>query len=307
LAHVIIDCHAHAIPSEAADVLASAGIKAIKQGLWNEKARLEAMDRGKIDKQLLTYSSGKQFYANPELTSASARAVNDGLANICRKNPDRFVAFSTVPLNRPDEAIAELERAVNGLDLRGVSVPSNVGGRTLDGMEFQEIFAKINDLKLPVFIHPVDRDDFPEAWRHYRLDHYIGWPVDSAVSVCKMICSGMLDRFKDLKLMVSHMGGPIHTLMARIDRANRDGAALKRPAEYLKSFYYDTAGPSHSGAIVGAVHTVGAERILFGTDLPWGQEGDYLERALAGVEEAALSQTQKELIYSGNAKRLLRL
>jgi aminocarboxymuconate-semialdehyde decarboxylase len=304
---MIIDCHAHAIPPEAAGVLENAGIKTIKQGLWNEKERLEAMDRGKIDKQILTYSSGKQFYTNPELTSACARAVNDGLANICRKNPDRFLAFSTVPLNRPDEAIAELDRAIKELGLSGVSVPSNVGGRTLDGTEFQEIFAKINELKLPVFIHPVDRDDFPEAWRHYRLDHYIGWPVDSAVSVCKMICSGMLDRFDKMKLMVSHMGGPIHTLLARIDRANRDGAALKRPAEYLKSFYYDTAGPSHSGAIVGAVHTVGAARILFGTDLPWGQEGDYLERALAGVEEATLSQAEKESIYSGNAKRLLNL
>ena len=304
---MIIDCHAHAIPPEAVDALDRTGIKTVKQGLWNESARLEAMDRRKIDKQILTYSSGKQFYANPELTSACARAVNDGLANICHKNPDRFLAFSTVPLNRPDEAIAELDRAIKELGLRGVSVPSNVRGRTLDGTEFQEIFAKIDDLELPVFIHPVDRDDFPEAWQHYRLDHYIGWPVDSAVSVCKMICSGMLDRFDKMKLMVSHMGGPIHTLMARIDRANRDGAALKRPAAYLKSFYYDTAGPSHSGAIVGAAHTVGAERILFGTDLPWGQEGDYLERALAGVEESGLPQAQKDLIYSGNAKRLLKL
>jgi predicted TIM-barrel fold metal-dependent hydrolase len=304
---MIIDCHAHAIPPEAADVLQSAGIKAVKQGLWNEKARLEAMDRGRIDKQVLTYSSGKQFYAKPELTAACARAVNDGLANICRKNSGRFLAFCTVPLNRPAEAIAELERAVNGLGLRGVSVPSNVGGQTLDGAEFRDIFAKIDALGLPVFLHPVDRDDFPAAWQFYRLDHYIGWPVDSAVSVCKMICSGMLDRFTRIKLMVSHMGGPIHTLLARIDRSNRDGASAKRPAEYLKSFYYDTAGPSHSGAIVGAAHTVGAERILFGTDLPWGQEGDYLERALAGVEEAALSPAQKEMIYSGNAKRLLKL
>jgi aminocarboxymuconate-semialdehyde decarboxylase len=304
---MIIDCHAHAIPPEAAGVLESAGVKAVKQGLWNEKARLEAMDRGKIDKQILTYSSGKQFYARPELTAGCARAVNDGLANICREHPDRFLAFSTVALNRPSEAIAELERAVNELGLRGISVPSNVGGRTLEGPEFREIFAKINELGLPVFIHPVDRDDFPKAWQSYRLDHYIGWPVDSAVSICKMICSGMLDRCDQIKLMVSHMGGPIHTLLARIDRANRDGASEKRPAEYLKSFYYDTAGPSHSGAIVGAAHTVGAERILFGTDLPWGQEGDYLERALAGVEEAALSPSQKEMIYSGNAKKLLNL
>jgi aminocarboxymuconate-semialdehyde decarboxylase len=177
----------------------------------------------------------------------------------------------------------------------------------LEKTEFRDVFAKINAMKLPVFIHPVDRDDFPPAWRYFRLDHYIGWPVDTAVSICKMICSGMLDLFQDLTLIVSHMGGPIHTLMARIDRSNRDGGALKRPADYLKSFYYDTAGPSHCGAVVGAVHTVGANHILFGTDVPWGQEGDYLERALASVEDTGLPQEQKELIYSGNAKILLKL
>jgi 6-methylsalicylate decarboxylase len=268
---------------------------------------LDLMDRGKIDKQLLTYSAGKDFYARPEQTVELSGAVNNGLAAICSQRPDRFLAFCTLPLNRPDQAIPELERAVRELGLRGVSLPSNVYGHTLEKPEFQDVFVKISEMKLPVFIHPVDRDDFPEAWRYFRLDHYIGWPVDTAVSICKMVCSGVLDRCKNLTLIVSHMGGPIHTLMARIDRSNRDGSALKRPADYLKSFYYDTAGPSHSGAIVGAVHTVGADHILFGTDVPWGQEGDYLERALASVEEAGLSQEQKALIYSENARRILRL
>ncbi|HSE88874.1 MAG TPA: amidohydrolase family protein [Candidatus Binatia bacterium] len=303
---MIIDCHAHAVPLEVANIFQQLELRSPRQGHWNEKERLDLMDRGNIDTQLLTYSAGMDFYAHPEQTIELSRAVNNGLAAICSKHPDRFLAFCTVPLNHPDQAIIEMQRAVHELDLRGVSLPSNVYGHTLEKAEFQDVFAKINELKLPVFVHPVDRDDFPQAWRYCRLDHYIGWPVDTAVSICKMICSGMLDRFKDLTLIVSHMGGPLHPLMARIDRSHRDGAALKRPADYLKSFYYDTAGPSHAGAIVGAVHTVGADHILFGTDLPWGQEGDYLERALAGVEETGLPQEQKELIYSGNAKTLLR-
>jgi aminocarboxymuconate-semialdehyde decarboxylase len=236
-----------------------------------------------------------------------ARAINDGLAAVCRQHADRFLGLCSIPLDQPDQAIPELERAVHELGLRGVSVPSNIRGRTLDEAPFQEVFARINAMKLPVFIHAVERDDFPEAWRLYRLDHYIGWPVDTAVSACKLICSGTLDRYPALTLVVSHLGGPIHTLMTRIDRSNRDGKAQKRPAEYLKSFYYDTAGPSHAGAVFGAIKTVGLQQIVFGTDLPWGQEGDYLERALASVEETGLTQDQKELIYSGNARRILGL
>ena len=305
---MIIDCHTHAIPLEFAAILKKkAGIKTRSQGLWNERERLEAMDRGKIDRQLLTYSPSEDFYADPDQSTDFARTLNDGMASICQKRPDRFMAFGAVPMSRPQQAIPELERAIHELGLRGVSIPSNVGGRTLDGPEFQEVFAKINEMRLPVFIHPVDRDDFPKAWQSFRLDHYIGWPVDTAICLCKMICSGMLDRLKEITWLVSHMGGPIHTLMARIDRSNRDGCSEKRPVEYLKSFYYDTAGPAHAGAIMGAVYTVGADHILFGTDLPWGQEGDYLERAVAGVEESDLTQEQKDLIYSGNAKRILKL
>jgi hypothetical protein len=101
--------------------------------------------------------------------------------------------------------------------------------------------------------------------------------------------------------------GPIHTLLARIDRARHQSAAQKSPAEYLKSFYYDTAGPSHPGAVMGAVYTVGINHILFGTDLPFGEDGDYVERALDCVEGADLSVAQKEMIYRGNAARIFKL
>jgi aminocarboxymuconate-semialdehyde decarboxylase len=203
--------------------------------------------------------------------------------------------------------LAELERAVHELGLRGVTVLSNVAGRTPDEPEFEQTFAKIDEMKLPVFIHPAERNDFPTAWRSFELDHYIGWPVDTAFCMGKMICSGMLDRCQNITWLVSHMGGPIHTLLARIDRARHQSSARKSPAEYLKSFYYDTAGPSHPGAVMGAVYTVGIDHILFGTDLPFGEDGDYVERALDCVERADLSAEQKDMIYRGNAARIFQL
>ena len=154
---------------------------------------------------------------------------------------------------------------------------------------------------------PAERNDFPQAWRSFELDHYIGWPVDTAFCMGKMICSGMLDRCQNITWLVSHMGGPIHTLLARIDRARHQSSAKKSPAEYLKSFYYDTAGPSHPGAVMGAVYTVGIDHILFGTDLPFGEDGDYVEIALNCVEGADLSLEQKDLIYRGNASRIFKL
>jgi predicted TIM-barrel fold metal-dependent hydrolase len=302
-----IDCHAHAAPAEyTAAVEEKAAAKFRRQSLWNEKERLEAMDQANIDKQVLTFPA-QGLYARPAASVSLARVLNDGIAAICRKHPDRFIGFCTLPLQRGPEALTELERAVHELGLRGITVLSNVAGRTLDEPEFQETFAKIDEMKLPVFIHPAERNDFPAAWRSFELDHYIGWPVDTAFCMGKMICSGMLDRCQNITWLVSHMGGPIHTLLARIDRARHQSAAQKPPAEYLKSFYYDTAGPSHPGAVMGAVYTVGIDHILFGTDLPFGEDGDYVERALDCVEGADLSSAQKDMIYRGNAARIFQL
>lgn len=304
---MIIDFHAHGVPAAFAALMEEkVGAKIRRQALWDERERLSALDRGKIDIEVLTFSPNQQFYSLPERVIDLARAINDGLADIRRAHPDRFAAFCTVPMNRPREAIPELERAVGELGLAGVSIPSNIGGATLDGEEFQEVFARIDELGLPVFIHPVDRDDFPRAWQFFRLDHYIGWPVDTAVCVCKMICSGMFDRLTRMTLIVAHLGGPIHGMLARIDRSRRDGRSKKAPVEYLKRFYYDTAGPSHGAAVMGAARTFGADHILFGTDLPWGQEGDYLERAFESVQESGLRPEEKELVFGGNAMKLIR-
>lgn len=305
---MIIDCHAHATPWEYAELLErETGMKARAQGLWNETARLREMDKGGIDIQVIHFTPGPQFYQNPELSIRLARAVNDALAAICREHPDRFRAFAVVPLDRPQWALPELERAVNELGLSGVTIGSNVLGKTPDDPAFEEVFAGIDRLSLPVFIHPTERDDFPEAWQPFRLAHYIGWPADTAVSVGKMICSGMFDRFKKIKLLLSHLGGPIPSMLGRIDRSFRDGKAEKRPSAYLKTFYFDTAGPATAPGVECAAKLFGAEQLVFGTDLPWGQEGDYVERALESVGTADLPPEKKELIYHENARRFLGL
>jgi predicted TIM-barrel fold metal-dependent hydrolase len=103
-----IDCHAHAAPVEyTAALKEQAGSKFRRQSLWNEKERLEFMDQAQIDWQVLTFPA-QRLYARPELSVTLARVLNDGIAAICRKHPDRFIGFCTLPLQRGAEALAEL-------------------------------------------------------------------------------------------------------------------------------------------------------------------------------------------------------
>src|ERR1700681_4706471 len=129
--------------------------------------RLADMDRMGIDIQAITPSPAQTYYsAEPDLGIATARIINDNLADICAKYPDRFVGLGTVPFQAPELAVAELERLHKSLGFRGIEIMTHVAGEDLSAERFRPIFGRCEDLGLVVFIHS---DGFPEA-RRFR-DH----------------------------------------------------------------------------------------------------------------------------------------
>src|SRR2546430_8586541 len=177
------------------------------------------MDRMAIDIQAITPSPAQTYYsAEPELGIATARVINDNLADICGRYPDRFVGLGTVPFQAPELAIAELERLRNSLGFRGIEIMTHVAGEDLSGERFRKIFARCEDLGLVVFMHP---DGFTEAQR--LADHYfnnvIGNPLDSTVALHHLIFGGMLADYPNLKLVVAHGGGVFPAYSGRIYHA----------------------------------------------------------------------------------------
>src|SRR5262249_19611864 len=125
--------------------------------------RLEDMDRMGIDIQAITPSPAQTYYsADPDLGIATARVINDNLAEICGKYPDRFVGLGTVPFQAPELAVAELERLHKSVGLRGIEIATNVAGADLSEPRFRPIFARAEELGLVLFMHPTG---FPEASR----------------------------------------------------------------------------------------------------------------------------------------------
>ena len=147
-----------------------------------------------IDIQAISPSPNQTYYgADPDLGIATARVVNDNLADIAGRHPDRFVALGTVPFQAPDLAVAELDRIHKSLGFRGIEIATNVAGEDFSAERFRKIFARIEELGLLVFMHPTG---FPEARRF--ADHYlvnvIGNPLDSTVAVHHLIFGGVLAR-----------------------------------------------------------------------------------------------------------------
>src|SRR6266699_949784 len=181
--------------------------------------RLADMDRMGIDIQAITPSPAQTYYsADPDLGIATARIINDNLADICAKHPERFVGLGTVPFQAPDLAIAELDRLHKSLGFRGIEIMTHVAGQDLSEPRFRKIFARCEELGMLIFMHP---DGFTEA-RRFK-DHYfanvIGNPLDSTVAVHHLIFGGALEDHPALKIVVAHGGGYLPAYSGRVDHA----------------------------------------------------------------------------------------
>ena len=271
--------------------------------------RLEDMDRMGIDIQAITPSPAQTFYSVPaDLGIATARVINDNLAEICGKHPDRFVGLGTVPFQAPELAVAELERLHKSLGLRGIEIATNVAGADLSEPRFRPIFARAEELGLVLFMHPTG---FPEASR-FR-DHYftniIGNPLDTTVAVHHLIFGGVLQDHPNLKLVLSHGGGFLPAYSGRIDHAaaaRPDTCECIRhmPTTYLRRLYFDTIVYTHH-QLEYLVEQYGADHVLMGTDYP----ADMGEVDPIGFIEGAegLDDNERRAILGRNAARLLNI
>lgn len=268
--------------------------------------RLEDMDRVGLDTQILTLSIPSVDMFPVENGEKLARVVNDEFAKICRDHSDRFTAFATLPYRHPERAVGELERCIEELGFRGVCIGSNVSGINLDNPILFPFYEKISAYDLPIHIHPRPPRD-RETFKDYRLNPMIGFEMDLCVAVVRLVMGGVLERFPDLKFIVSHLGGAIPYLAERIQNCYEAypecQANITAPAiDYLKKFYYDTVS-FFEPALMCAYSFVGAGHLVLGSDYPH-VIGDIRE-AITSIESLNISREEKQKIFSGNMLELM--
>ncbi len=306
-----IDIHAHEYPEaflKEINLLMERGILPrpdFELRPWDVEKHMALNDELGIDLQVLSLTM-TAYVTDRAAALGLAQAGNDGFAEVCRRWPDRFAAFAAVPLVDVEASIRELRRAVTELGMKGVILGTNVQGKPIDGEAFHPLFEEIDRLRLPVLIHPMDPKGPAQAY-DYRLDIMVGWPMDTTFAVARLILSGVLDRFPNMPLILSHLGGSTHYLLERIHQAGRHGRAKRPVLDYYREMYYDTAGPVSSSAVLCAHDLFGPERIIFGTDYPFGPEGgrQYVQKAIACVADLSLPDSEQKAIFSENALHLL--
>jgi aminocarboxymuconate-semialdehyde decarboxylase len=279
----------------------------IRARITQIEPRLAEMDRMGIDMQALSVAPSQYFYwTEPELGRAATRLINDNIACIVQAHPDRFVGLGHLPMQKPEFALAELERCVKELGMRGVEICTNVAGRDLSEREFEPVFARLEALGMVVFIHPTGFTHGERLTEHY-LNNVVGNPLESTIAVSHLIFGGVLDRHPKLKVVVPHGGGFVGSYPFRMDHAWRARADCrvnikKKPTDYLRRLYFDTI-VFNPRALGHLIELWGADHVVLGTDYPYDM-GDYDPLASIGAVKG-LSKAQREAIAGGNAARLL--
>jgi aminocarboxymuconate-semialdehyde decarboxylase len=277
---------------------------------WTPEQRLADMKSLGVDVQVV--STNVAFYKYDQdvaTTAAIARACNDEVHQMTVDYPDRFAGLATLPMQDTKAAIAELERCVVQLGLKGAMINDHVNGRTFDAPEFLPFWQEAQRMGTLIFIHQARPTLVHQRIDRYHLPNTIGNLVDRAVTFASFVFGGVMDRCPDLKVCLAHGGGYTCFGIGRMDRGwqVRSEARMhldKPPSAYLRKFYYDCLTHSEP-ALRMLLDTVGADRVVLGTDWPADMRIDWPVAWVLSLK--SLTQEEKEKILWKNLERLLDL
>lgn len=268
--------------------------------------RIADMDRYGIDMQILSLTVPGVHFEEQKRGIELARVTNDAFGQIVERFPERLGAFATLPMQNPEAASRELERAVQQLGLFGAMIFSNLGGVPLDHVSLWPIYEAAEALAAPLIIHPIGPASLANM-EEMRLVALLGFPFDMTLAAARLALSGVLDRFPRLTLILSQLGGALPMLAERIERGysiypELVGKLQRSPSEYFREMYFDTV-PYGVAGIPMTYTLAGAGHILIGSDYPH-QIGD-LTTCTDVVRAMEITDAEKQLMLGGNVERLL--
>jgi predicted TIM-barrel fold metal-dependent hydrolase len=276
--------------------------------------RLPAMDEAGIEMQVLSVVAPGSQQVPAEPAVHLSRALNDRCAEIVAAHPIRFSALATLPTQDSDAAIVEAKRAITELGFCGVVINGHTHGRFLDAPEFDELLTAIEELDVPIYLHPtypppevagVYFGDLRESTGRALATAAWGWHAETGLHILRLAATGVFSRHPKLQIVVGHMGENLPFSLMRADsiltRANPDSPSV---AQAIREHVHITiCGYTTTPPLLCALQVFGADRIMFSSDYPFG---DPVQHAKF-LADAPISPADRDKIAYRNAQHLFRL
>ena len=292
--------------------------------------RFRVMDQfGEDYRQVLSLASpALEVLGGPNVAIELAEAANDGMAELVQKHPDRFPSFvASLPMNAPEAALNETQRAITELGACGIQMFTNVLGKPLSSQEFRPLFGAMAEYDLPIWVHPARGAQFPdylsETKSEYEIWWTFGWPYETSAMMARLVFAGLFDEYPALKIVTHHMGGMVPYFEGRVGpgwdqlgsrTSDEDlGKVLqrlkKRPIDYFHMFNADTAVFGSRAATICGLDFFGVDKVLFASDAPFDPEKGpmYIRETIKIIDELDISEVDRDKIYRANAVELLKL
>jgi 6-methylsalicylate decarboxylase len=309
-----IDIHAHVWTDEYLNLVERFGATGTSvqrnKGAGPNEAEMEKrfaqMDAAKVTKQILSICPQAPHFDNKANAIAAARAANDLYADVVRRWPKRFAAFAALPLPHVDESLKELDRALTQLKFVGATVGTFPTGRSLADAAFFPVYQELNRRAAVLFIHPLGCNLYSPLIADHHMTWMAGAPLEDTMSVLHLMESGIALKFPKMKIVNCHLGGALPMCLQRWDNQYtwEDPKFPEKPSIAAKRMWYDSVGHGHIPALRAAVETLGADRIVLGSDFPY-EAGDLYKRAIGYVDLAGLKKEDATKILDFNAANLL--
>lgn len=276
-----------------------------------DEIRINEMDKAGIEISVLSLTDpGVQGKMDAAEALVLAPQVNDYLAEKIAKHPTRFRGFAHLPMQDPGAAAKELERCVQSHHFVGALINGQTNGLYLDDAKYFPFWEKVQELDVPIYLHPGNPVKSPISFTdHPELQGALwGWGVETGTHALRIILNGVFDRYPRVKLILGHMGETLPYLLWRFDSRwqilKKNNPLNKMPSEYLKeNIYVTTSGMSDNPPFLCALQALGDDHILFSVDYPYESS----EVAAKFLEQAPISEAQKNKVAYYNAKRILKL
>ena len=196
--------------------------------------RVDRITETRVDMQILSSPHPGVDRFSPEESAEMSRVINNGIAKAVRQYPKRFQGIAMLPLIDTRLALRELDRAILELGLKGMCMLTNVAGKTSDSDFLLPVYERAQQLGVPIFIHPTTPLG-AQVMQEWRLAIILGFEFDIVLSATRLAYAGVLDRFPELRFVISHLGAGIPFLAGRIDRGYHDPPAASKPRNRLPS------------------------------------------------------------------------